>query len=127
LTQDVFVRVAARCARAAAFSTYSRTALRSTSSSSASGRKATERARHPTPTREFELIAMAVPVAHATARARGRRRNCPTARGGSSCHDVEGYKHEEIAGMLGIATSTSKAQLHRARTLLRRHLGSRHD
>ena len=40
-------------------------------------------------------------------------------------HDVEGYKHEEIATMLGIATGTSKAQLHRARTLLRRHLGSR--
>jgi RNA polymerase sigma-70 factor (ECF subfamily) len=38
-------------------------------------------------------------------------------------HDVEGYKHEEIATMLGIATGTSKAQLHRARMLLRKHLG----
>jgi RNA polymerase sigma-70 factor (ECF subfamily) len=37
-------------------------------------------------------------------------------------HDVEGYKHEEIAGMLGIAVGTSKAQLHRARMLLRGHL-----
>jgi RNA polymerase sigma-70 factor (ECF subfamily) len=37
-------------------------------------------------------------------------------------HDVEGYKHEEIAGMLGIAAGTSKAQLHRARMALRRHL-----
>jgi len=34
-------------------------------------------------------------------------------------HDVEGYKHEEIAGMLGIAVGTSKAQLHRARMLMR--------
>jgi RNA polymerase sigma-70 factor (ECF subfamily) len=37
-------------------------------------------------------------------------------------HDVEGFKHEEIAGMLGIAAGTSKAQLHRARMALRRHL-----
>ncbi len=36
-------------------------------------------------------------------------------------HDVEGFKHEEIAGLLGIATGTSKAQLHRARMMLRRH------
>lgn len=38
-------------------------------------------------------------------------------------HDVEGYKHEEIAGMLGITSGTSKSQLHRARMLMRRHLG----
>jgi RNA polymerase sigma-70 factor (ECF subfamily) len=37
-------------------------------------------------------------------------------------HDVEGYKHREIAAMLGIATGTSKRQLHRARMLMRRHL-----
>ena len=37
-------------------------------------------------------------------------------------HDVEGYKHREIAAMLGIATGTTKRQLHRARMLLRRHL-----
>ena len=33
-------------------------------------------------------------------------------------HDVEGYKHEEIAEQLGLAVGTSKAQLHRARKLL---------
>jgi len=38
-------------------------------------------------------------------------------------HDVEGYKHREIAAMLGIASGTSKRQLHRARMLMRRHLG----
>ncbi|HTR97107.1 MAG TPA: sigma-70 family RNA polymerase sigma factor [Candidatus Acidoferrales bacterium] len=38
-------------------------------------------------------------------------------------HDIEGYRHEEIAGLLGVATGTTKAQLHRARMLLRRHLG----
>lgn len=37
-------------------------------------------------------------------------------------HDVEGFKHEEIAGMLKINIGTSKAQLHRARMLLRGHL-----
>jgi RNA polymerase sigma-70 factor (ECF subfamily) len=33
--------------------------------------------------------------------------------------DVEGYTHEETAQMLGIAAGTSKAQLFRARELLR--------
>ena len=33
-------------------------------------------------------------------------------------HEIEGYKHEEIAAQLGIATGTVKAQLHRARKLL---------
>jgi len=37
-------------------------------------------------------------------------------------HDVEGYKHHEIATLLGISAGTSKAQLHRARMMLRRHL-----
>lgn len=37
-------------------------------------------------------------------------------------HDVEGYKHDEIAEMNGIAVGTSKAQLHRARRLLRERL-----
>ncbi len=37
-------------------------------------------------------------------------------------HDVEGYKHEEISTLLGISSGTSKAQLHRARMMLRRHL-----
>jgi len=38
-------------------------------------------------------------------------------------HDVEGYKHHEIASLLEISAGTSKAQLHRARMMLRRHLG----
>jgi RNA polymerase sigma-70 factor, ECF subfamily len=39
-------------------------------------------------------------------------------------HDVEGYKHEEIAALLDMAVGTSKAQLHRARRLLREALES---
>ena len=37
-------------------------------------------------------------------------------------HDVEGYQHGEIARMTGIAEGTSKAQLFRARRLLREAL-----
>ena len=37
-------------------------------------------------------------------------------------HDVEGYKHREIATLLEISAGTSKAQLHRARMMLRKHL-----
>lgn len=37
-------------------------------------------------------------------------------------HDVEGLRHKEIATELGISTGTSKAQLHRARRLLREAL-----
>ncbi|MGH7542919.1 MAG: RNA polymerase sigma factor, partial [Gemmatimonadota bacterium] len=39
-------------------------------------------------------------------------------------HDVEGYRHEEIAEMLEMAVGTSKSQLHRARMLLREHLAA---
>jgi RNA polymerase sigma-70 factor (ECF subfamily) len=35
---------------------------------------------------------------------------------------VEGYRHEEIAGMLGMAVGSSKAQYHRAKGLLRESL-----
>ncbi len=35
---------------------------------------------------------------------------------------VYGYSHEEAGNMLGIATGTSKAQLHRARRLLAQQL-----
>jgi len=37
-------------------------------------------------------------------------------------HDIEGYRHEEIADLLGIVPGTSKSQLHHARMALRRHL-----
>lgn len=33
-------------------------------------------------------------------------------------HEIEGYKHDEIAAQLGVAAGTVKAQLHRARMLL---------
>lgn len=37
-------------------------------------------------------------------------------------HDVEGYAHDEIATMMGVAPGTVRAQLHRARRLMREAL-----
>jgi RNA polymerase sigma-70 factor (ECF subfamily) len=50
----------------------------------------------------------------------------PRARAVLVLHDIEGYKHEEIAAELGMAVGSSKAQLHRARGLLRARLGEEH-
>ena len=36
-----------------------------------------------------------------------------------SLHDVEGYEHQEIAGMMGCSVGNSKSQLHKARMKLR--------
>ena len=47
----------------------------------------------------------------------------PRARAVLVLHDVEGWKHEEIAAELGMAVGISKAQLHRARHLLRERIG----
>lgn len=51
----------------------------------------------------------------------------PRARAVLVLHDIEGWKHEEIAAELGMAVGSSKAQLHRARGLLRRVLGESHE
>jgi DNA-directed RNA polymerase specialized sigma24 family protein len=37
-------------------------------------------------------------------------------------YDVQGYQHDEIAELTGIAVGTSKAQLHRARKLMKEWL-----
>ncbi len=49
----------------------------------------------------------------------------PRARAVLVLHDVEGWRHEEIGAELGMAVGSSKAQLHRARGLLRKVLGER--
>jgi RNA polymerase sigma-70 factor (ECF subfamily) len=48
----------------------------------------------------------------------------PGARSVFVLHDVEGYRHQEIADLTGVAEGTSKAQLHRARRMLREALES---
>ena len=47
----------------------------------------------------------------------------PRARAGLVLYDIEGWTHEEIATALDMAVGSSKAQLHRARRLLRTRLG----
>jgi RNA polymerase sigma-70 factor (ECF subfamily) len=42
-------------------------------------------------------------------------------------HDVEGYQHQEIAERLSVSIGTVKAQLHRARRLLRDRLEGRSE
>lgn len=37
-------------------------------------------------------------------------------------HDIEGYRHREIGKLMGVTDGASKAQLHRARKLLRKAL-----
>ncbi|MFH1844834.1 MAG: RNA polymerase sigma factor [bacterium] len=51
----------------------------------------------------------------------------PGARTAFVLHDVQGFRHQEIAEMMGLATGTVKAQLHRARMLLRQTLGDRRE
>jgi RNA polymerase sigma-70 factor (ECF subfamily) len=48
----------------------------------------------------------------------------PGARAVFVLHDIEGRTHEEIGSMLNLAAGTSKAQLHRARRLMREVLQS---
>lgn len=47
----------------------------------------------------------------------------PRARAVLVLHDIEGWKHDDISQELDMAVGTSKAQLHRARALLRKLLG----
>jgi len=46
----------------------------------------------------------------------------PRARAVFVLHDIEGYTHEEIAGLLDLETGSTKAHLHRARQLLQEAL-----
>jgi RNA polymerase sigma factor (sigma-70 family) len=48
----------------------------------------------------------------------------PRARAVLVLHDIEGWHHAEISRELDMAVGTSKAQLHRARGLLRKALGA---
>ncbi len=75
----------------------------------------------------FELLGSADSAGHTTALSMDLERAVaslpPRARAVLVLYDVEGWKHEEIAAELGMAVGSSKAQLHRARSLLRTRLG----
>ena len=74
----------------------------------------------------FELIGSTDSAGHTTALTMDLERAVaslpPRARAVLVLYDVEGWKHEEIAAELGMAVGSSKAQLHRARNLLRGRL-----
>jgi RNA polymerase sigma-70 factor (ECF subfamily) len=83
--------------------------------------------------RNARIVAVEDPAAHEKPRQRvagGQRVDLekaidtlpPGARQAFVLHDVEGYSHQEVADMCGIAVGTSKAHLHRARKLLRKAL-----
>jgi RNA polymerase sigma-70 factor (ECF subfamily) len=75
----------------------------------------------------FELLGSTDSAGHTTALSMDLERAVaslpPRARAVLVLYDVEGWKHEEIAAELGMAVGSSKAQLHRARNLLRDRLG----
>ena len=74
----------------------------------------------------FELLGSTDSAGHTTALSMDLERAVaslpPRARAVLVLYDVEGWKHEEIAAELGMAVGSSKAQLHRARNLLRNRL-----
>ncbi len=123
LTQDVFVRAWQKLASfrgESAFSTWlTRLAVNVVLSEQ---RDRGRREAHLTLTEDPE--AFAVPVApRDTATALDLERAIAAlpdqARQVFVLHDVEGWKHPEIAGVTGLAVGTCKSHLHRARKLLR--------
>jgi RNA polymerase sigma-70 factor (ECF subfamily) len=126
LTQDVFVRAWERLASFRGESSFATWLHRLAVNAILSDRRsAWRRIRRVTPQGDLiELTAGAPPAST------GERLDLeaaiaglpPGARTVFVLHDVEGYEHQEIAGMTGIAVGTSKAQLFRARRLLREAL-----
>jgi RNA polymerase sigma-70 factor, ECF subfamily len=51
------------------------------------------------------------------------KRLAPGYRAVFALHDIEGYEHEEIAGIIGCSAGNSKSQLHKARLRLRDLVG----
>ena len=68
------------------------------------------------------VVGMSLPPGDMLDLEEAMKRLPPGARRVFVLHDVEGYKHEEIAEMLGVTSGATKAQLHRARLLLREAL-----
>ena len=128
LTQDVFVRAWEKLHLFRGESAFSTWLHRMTVNVVLNARKTEGRQRSRfEEDEEADLIdglAGAAPGARRPDGSRGRRsRELPKgARRVFALHDVEGYKHEEIADMLGVTTGATKAQLHRARLLLREAL-----
>lgn len=125
LTQDVFVRAWEKLGTfrgESAFGTW----LHRLAVNVLLGHRATRRRRQERFVEDEERVAVAAaspPDAAAAIDVEGALARLPQgARRVFVLHDVEGYRHEEIAGLLGVTVGTSKSQLHRARMMLRTRL-----
>jgi RNA polymerase sigma-70 factor, ECF subfamily len=125
LTQDVFVRVWEKLGTfrgEAAFATW----LHRVAVNVILGHRKTaaiRRERFLDDDAEVETAAVGPrPIGHAIDVAAALARLPEGARKVFVLHDVEGFRHEEIADLLGVTAGTSKSQLHRARMLLRARL-----
>jgi RNA polymerase sigma-70 factor, ECF subfamily len=123
--QDVFVRVWERLATFRGESAFSTWLHRLTVNVVLHARRTSARrtSRVTLADDPLELDAAAAPAAAPTQDLNQAIARLPTgARMVFVLHDVEGYQHDEIANLLEIAEGTSKAQLFRARRLLREML-----
>lgn len=126
LTQDVFVRVWERLGTfrgESAFSTWlHRLTVNHVLTEQRTERRRAKREVVSDDLRGFESHLETVPSGLGLDLDRAIASLPPGARTVFVLHDLEGYQHEEIAKLTGLAAGTSKAQLHRARQLLRRAL-----
>lgn len=123
LTQDVFIRAWRNLAsfrHESAFATWlTRLAVNVVLSER---RRLSRREGHEEAAEDLEGLAGPTPAAHPGAAIDLEKAIAalpPGARTVLLLHDVQGLDHAEIAAALGVAVGTSKAQLHRARKLLR--------
>jgi RNA polymerase sigma-70 factor (ECF subfamily) len=126
LTQDIFVRVWERLATfrgESAFGTWlHRLAVNVILSDRRSAWRRSRRVRETDDLLELDAPAPAAPPGTRLDLDSAIASLPPGARTVFVLHDVEGYEHAEIAELSGIAVGTSKAQLFRARRLLREAL-----
>ena len=126
LTQDVFVKVWERLHTFRGESLFSTWLHRLAVNLILSDRRAVfRRSRRFTSSDDLEALAPAARSSNPADRLdleRAIERLPPGARTVFVLHDIEGFEHAEIADLTGIAAGTSKAQLFRARRLLREAL-----
>lgn len=124
LLQDVFVRAWERLSTFRGDSAFGSWLYRLTVNLAITARRTeVRRIRHVGDETEMSQVAVAAPTQGGDVDLERAIAALPTgARTVFILHDVEGYTHEEIARAAGIAIGTSKAQLFRARRLLREAL-----
>jgi RNA polymerase sigma-70 factor (ECF subfamily) len=131
LTQDVFVRAWEKLHLFRGESSFSTWLHRLTVNLVLNAQKSDDRSRSRFEENDHEsggmdslpgVVGMPLPPGDMLDLEQAMKRLPPGARRVFLLHDVEGYKHEEIAEMLGVTSGATKAQLHRARLLLREAL-----